>query len=68
MTVLTVEEIGAHGSFQNAGPGDPSASWRIGGSAYAMSDDFVATLPSKHLTVGRSGRTFRLIETQGRRE
>jgi hypothetical protein len=31
---------------QDFGAGDPSASWRIDGSAYAMSDDFVATLPS----------------------
>jgi hypothetical protein len=35
-------------TFRNTGPGDPSAFWRIDGSAYAMSDDFVAALPSEH--------------------
>ena len=34
--------------LEDGRPGDPSASWRVDGSAYAMSDEFVATLPSEH--------------------
>jgi hypothetical protein len=32
---------------EDARPCDPFASWRIDGSGYAMSDEFVAALPSE---------------------